>query len=53
MSAKIRVCPYCNEGMVKARLQNEEGDWFIAWLCGCSLTEEDYAEIDQFYKEES
>mgnify|MGYP001072947732 CR=1 FL=1 len=28
-------CPYCNEVMVRTHYQNEEGDWFVCWLCGC------------------
>jgi len=28
-------CPVCKEVMVRTHYQNEEGDWFICWLCGC------------------
>ena len=29
------VCPYCNEELVRTHIQNEEGDWYMGWLCGC------------------
>lgn len=29
------VCPVCEESMVRTHYQNEEGDWFVCWLCGC------------------
>jgi hypothetical protein len=32
------ICPDCNEIMVKAIEQNEEGDWAYRWLCGCKIT---------------
>ena len=31
------ICPDCNEVMVKALEQNEEGDWAYRWLCGCKV----------------
>lgn len=32
------VCPRCEEAMVFTNYQNEEGDWFACWLCGCAPT---------------
>ena len=29
------ICPDCNEVMVKALEQNDEGDWAYRWLCSC------------------
>ncbi len=29
------ICSDCREEMVKARHENEEGDWIVMWLCGC------------------
>jgi len=31
------ICPDCNEVMVKAVEQNEEGDWAYRWLCSCKM----------------
>lgn len=28
-------CIYCKEKMVRTHYQNEEGDWFVCYLCGC------------------
>ena len=33
----VPACPDCGEEMVKAKVQNEEGDWGYAWLCGCEV----------------
>jgi len=29
------ICPQCKGGMVRTQYQNEEGDWFVCWLCDC------------------
>lgn len=29
------ICPYCKDDMVKAVIQTDEGDWYVAWLCAC------------------
>lgn len=34
------VCPDCKEVLVKSKIENEEGDWLIAWLCGCKVNVE-------------
>ena len=28
-------CPDCGEELVKAKTEDEEGNWTYAWLCGC------------------
>uniref|UniRef100_A0A6M3XV89 Uncharacterized protein n=1 Tax=viral metagenome TaxID=1070528 RepID=A0A6M3XV89_9ZZZZ len=35
----LPVCPDCGEEMVKARHENEEGDWSYYWLCACKVEE--------------
>jgi hypothetical protein len=37
----LPVCPDCGTEMVKARVQNEEGDWARHWLCECEVDEPD------------
>ena len=34
---KLPVCPDCGAEMVKARVENEEGDWSRHWLCECEV----------------
>ena len=29
------VCPYCEEVMVKGRIEMADGTWQECWLCGC------------------
>lgn len=41
------VCPDCEEVMVKAYEQDEEGRWGVRWLCGCEVPEGIYAEIER------
>ena len=44
------VCPVCEESMVRTHYQNEEGDWFVCWLCECLP---DYSLINTLEKQES
>lgn len=32
---KQPVCPYCNEVMVKGRIEMADGTWQEVWLCAC------------------
>ena len=29
------ICPYCDEVMVKGRIEMADGTWQECWLCGC------------------
>jgi hypothetical protein len=31
------ICPDCDEVMVKAKTEDEEGSWSYVWLCGCKV----------------
>ena len=33
----VIICPDCKEQMVKAKEENQEGDWGVRWLCGCKV----------------
>ena len=33
---ELVYCPHCLVQMVRTHYQNEEGDWFVCWLCECS-----------------
>jgi hypothetical protein len=35
MTTRRPVCPDCEAEMVKAHVENEEGDWAVHWLCNC------------------
>ena len=35
------VCPYCNEVMVKGKIEMEDGHYESVWLCGCVGKDED------------
>jgi tRNA(Ile2) C34 agmatinyltransferase TiaS len=34
------VCPYCCQAMVRAHIQDGDGDWRVCWLCGCKPDED-------------
>lgn len=35
MNENKLVCPYCNEVMVRGRIEMADGEWLEVWLCGC------------------
>jgi len=46
MAYKRPICPLCEEEMVRCHYQNEEGDWFVCWLCGCKPEAEAIAAVE-------
>jgi hypothetical protein len=40
------ICRDCGEIMIKSAIQNEEGDWRVAWLCDCEMPKD--VAIDSF-----
>ena len=37
MVPSVPVCPFCEEGMVRAQVELEDM-WLLVWLCACFTT---------------
>ena len=44
MTEERPICPYCGEVMVKGRIEMEDGEWLVVWLCGCVAEDEETVE---------
>jgi len=51
LEGQTPVCPVCLEDMVRTHYQNEEGDWFVCWLCSCEPEPERIAEAERIAKQ--